>query len=108
MSSIVAALFACGLLLSQSLEARQAEVAPAPGDRVRITAPSQGLTRQEGTLVERRADTLVVALGGREGAAAPGDRRLLPPGVITSLEVSRGRKRRKRSRSPTARLLKKI
>jgi hypothetical protein len=80
--SVVAAL----VLTAQAALFAQQEPPVAPGDRVRVTAPTVGRDPLVGTLDELRADTCVLWI---EGGAEP---LALPLGSVTSLEVSRGRK----------------
>ena len=87
-----AAIVAAGLLLPTVLTAQRQPIALQPGDQVRITAPSQNLTRQRGTLLEKRADTLVVGLAVGGALTEPRSRLLVPFGAITQLDVSVGRK----------------
>jgi hypothetical protein len=58
----------------------------APGDRVRVTAPSIGVHEQVCTFSALRRDTAVVMEGGRLLA--------LPLASVTKLEVYRGRRSR--------------
>ncbi len=64
----------------------QQQAPVAPGDRVRVTAPTLAPKRLVGTVVEMGADTCLLAL---EGHAAPV---ALPLASVTIVEVSRGMK----------------
>jgi hypothetical protein len=62
----------------------------APGDRVRIEAPSLGAGRREARVLALRSDTLVLSGGFRPGGGL--ETALVPLGAVRSLEVQRGTK----------------
>jgi hypothetical protein len=72
------------LLAPTSVARAQAVGAPAPGDRVRVTAPSIAIDRRAAQLVARDGDTLHLLFPGGANAVA------VPASAITQLEVSRG------------------
>ena len=63
-----------------------ADTSVAPGDTVRVTAPSMDTDDSVGTVAALESDTLTVQVEGRA------DQLALPLASVTSLEVSRGRK----------------
>lgn len=76
-----------GLLLTAPVGLfAQQETPVAPGDRVRVTAPTAVSGRFVGTVMEISADTCVLAV---EGRAEP---LTLPLASVTKLEVSRSRR----------------
>jgi hypothetical protein len=78
LAAVVAVLAPTSMVRAQTVEA------PAPGDRVRVTAPSVGINRRPAHLVTRRGDTLHLLLRGGPDTVA------IPVSAITRLEVSRG------------------
>jgi hypothetical protein len=81
------ALLVAALVLIASVDLfAQQEPPVAPGDRVRVTAPTIDPDPFVGTFVSMGADTCVLLVEGRAEALA------LPFASVTSLEVSRGRK----------------
>jgi hypothetical protein len=75
------------LLLTASAHVFAQEEPPvAPGDRVRVTVPTNDPDRLVGTVVETGADTCLLAVQNRADTLA------LSFASVTSLEVSRGQK----------------
>lgn len=72
------------LCTAASSIAAQDSVRVAPGNRVRVTAPTVSRTKIVGTYAHMDADTLVVEVGGRS--------RSLPRTAVTQLDVSVGQK----------------
>jgi hypothetical protein len=83
-----------GVVLATGASGAAAQEFPlAAGQRVRVTAPSRGLDKQVAQVRETVGDTLVIELAessrwvvGREQIMR------LPPGVVTRLDISGGRK----------------
>lgn len=72
------------LLASASGITAQESARPAPGNRVRVTAPTISAVPIVGTYTRMNADTLVLAVGERT--------RSFPRAAVTRLDISTGRK----------------
>lgn len=83
-ASLVAAL----AVTTWSCAGHVADTSIAPGDRVRVTAPSMDLEKGVGTVAALETDTLVVNTGERADALE------VPLADVTKLEVHRGQKSR--------------
>lgn len=57
---------------------------PRPGERIRITIPSRGMTPLSGTLIAVRADSLLLDTGAEKLS--------VPRSLVARLEVSRGKR----------------
>ncbi len=84
MASLVAAL----AVTTSACSGYVADTSIAPGDRVRVTAPSMDLDKGVGTVAALETETLVVSIEERADALE------VPLAVVRKLEVHRGQKRK--------------
>jgi hypothetical protein len=74
------------LVLAPGLDAFAQDLALQPGQRVRVTAPTEGLRRKEGRFEKLQRDSLLVV-------SVDGQTRVLPLRTVTLLEQVHGRRR---------------
>lgn len=79
--------FALGIAAAASILHAQDTASVAPGDAVKVTAPSRGLTQWPGEFVRLDGDSVVVRGRGSDSTLA-----VLPVPAITRFEVNHGNK----------------
>ena len=77
--------FAFAIVAALPALAAQDTTSVAPGDAVKVTAPSRGLTEWQGTFVRLHGDTVVLRGKGADTALS-----MLPIPAITEFEVNHG------------------